>query len=139
MNFIECTEEKMDKIVPVSEKGMKFIISNAGKVRIRKVIVDGCLIDDERERCDYLFEIYKPSSLVLYVELKGCGIKKACSQLEATLGYCQSRHAGMKRRCYIVASRVPKALPGVQVLKKRFVTRHGVQLIVKTRNANVCV
>lgn len=137
MNFEHCTEESTNKIVSVSENRMTFVVLNDDRNRIRKVQVDGCLIDDERERCDYLFEIYDPSSLVIYLELKGHKIDNAANQLEATLSYCQKVHHGLKRCCYIVASRVPKTGPKVQVLKKKFFQKHKVHLIVKTRVAKV--
>ncbi len=139
MDFVRCTEESRNKKVTVTEKRKKFVILNSKKNRIRKVQVDGCLIDDDRERCDYLCEIYKPSSLVFYVELKGKGIEKAISQLGATLGYCKTVHSGMEKRCYIVSSRVPQSGPKVQVLKKRFLQTHGVQLIIKNWVIEVCV
>jgi len=74
-----------NKIIAVSENTRRFEIRNDKSKFVNKVRVDGCLIDDNRECCDYLFEIDKSISLVIYVELKGSDIQKAYNQLIATI------------------------------------------------------
>ncbi len=139
MDFEKCTEIRKDKIIVVEEKGRKFELINEDSKLIGVVKVDDCLIDDHRERCDYLFEIMKPISDVIYLELKGEDIQKAYNQLVETLGYCRDRHLNISKCCHIVASRVPKAGPKVQVLKKKMVSKYRVQLIVNTQKARVLV
>ena len=124
MDFDRCSELSNNKIITASENRMKFIIKNINHFSIRKVIVDGCLINDDRQRCDYLFEIHNPLSSVIYLELKGCDVKKAVQQLESTMRICSQRHWEVqKRSCYIVASRVPKIGTKIQVLKKKFLKK----------------
>jgi hypothetical protein len=130
-----CTTN--DKIVVVSENNRKFTILNQDCKLIEKIKVDGCLIDDNRERCDYVFEIDSPCELAIYLELKGRNIEKAYSQLVSTLGYLSSSHASLKRECHIVASRVPKAGPKVQELKAKLAKYHKVQLFVHTTKAQI--
>ncbi len=141
MDFENCTESSSKKIVSVSENGRKFILNNHDALfTINKVKVDGCLIDDKRERCDYLFEIQNitnHSLAVYYVELKGCDIEKAFSQLGSTLTCCNEKHCKAKRICYIVASRVPKAGPKVQNLKMKFAKTYRSEIHVKTQIAEV--
>ena len=138
MDFARCTEETKNKIVTASENRMTLILSNPMKRVIKKVLVDGCLIDDHRERCDYLFEIDETSSII-YLELKGCGVDKAASQLAATVRHCRTRHKSKTKCCYIIASRVPRSGPKIQVLKKAFMQNHKVPLTVKNRKAEICV
>ncbi|OQX02456.1 MAG: hypothetical protein BWK80_57820 [Desulfobacteraceae bacterium IS3] len=134
MNFEKCSEDIKKKIIAVSENTRKFEIRNDNSRSVNKVRVDGCLIDDNRERCDYLFEIDK---LVIYVELKGSDIQKAYNQLIATIGYCKHRHDKSVKECYIVASRVPRAGTDIQTLKKKMANTHKIQLFVKTQKAEV--
>ena len=96
MNFKKCSTSTRNKIISVKEEKNTFRINNKNKIIITEVIVDGCLINDHRERCDYLFEINDPFTSVVYVELKGTDIMKAFKQLGATIGYCKKRHNGFK-------------------------------------------
>ncbi len=130
-----CTTN--DKIIVVSENKRKFTLVNPDCKSIEKIKVDGCLIDDNRERCDYLFEIDCPCELAIYLELKGRNIEKAYSQLVSTLGYLSSSHSSLKRECHIVASRVPRAGPKVQELKAKLAKSHKVKLVVHTIKAQI--
>jgi hypothetical protein len=132
MDFKKCTKSFSKKIIPITGNRMTFKILNPGKKRVNQVQVDGCLIDDNRIRCDYLFEINSPMSLVFYVELKGKNIEKALKQLEATIGYCKTRHNGLEKECYIVASRVPKEGPKVQNIRKKFKRKYDISIYVST-------
>lgn len=100
-----------------------------------------CLIDEQIEKCDYLFEIYDKVNiiLVIYVELKGKDIKKAYDQLVSTIKYCQDKHNQFKKECHVVASRVPKAGTELQVLKKNLSTQYKIALYVHTQQAQVTI
>ena len=133
MDFDNCAEESNDKLICISENKMRFVVNNPSEERVRKILVDGCLIVGDKIRCDYLFELYDPKSHVIYVELKGSGINKAFCQLSSTIGCCEAEHKDFKKYCYIVASRFPRHGPKVQVLKKKFYRKHKVLLNIKTR------
>lgn len=139
MDFDSCSEVINNKIITVKENNMQFILLNKKQLTINKVIVDGCLIGDSNEKCDYLFEVpnNKKIESVLYVELKGKDIKKAFSQLSSTIIQCATEHANTKKTCYIIASRVPKAGPQIQVLKKKMMLTLTAQLFVSTNRAEV--
>ena len=139
MDFIECGRQSRDSIVTAAENKRKFIINNSGKKHINKVSVDGCLIDDGRARCDYLFEIDRPFCLVIYLELKGSDVKKAFKQLESTINACKSRHGGVEMCCHIVASRVPKMGVKVQHLKMGFAKKHKTQVHISTSKCEIQV
>ena len=132
MDFDACGKVVKDKIISVSENNMNFRVINKHLVTIRTVTVDGCLINDKRQRCDYLFEIDDPCNKVIYLELKGCDVKKALKQLESTIKACSKRHRAIPKSCYIVASRVPKIGTKIQVLKKKFVATNMAKLSICT-------
>jgi len=132
MDFDGCGKVAKDKIISVSENKINFRIINKHLVTIRTVTVDGCLINDKRQRCDYLFEIDDPCSNVIYLELKGCDVKKALNQLESTIKACSKRHGEIQKNCYVVASRVPKIGTKIQILKKKFVAKNIATLSICT-------
>lgn len=141
MNFEKCTETILHKIITVAENKRKFIIKNNNARKVNRVKVDGCLIDEQIEKCDYLFEIYDKVNiiLVIYVELKGKDIKKAYDQLVSTIKYCKDKHNQFKKECHVVASRVPKAGTELQVLKKNLSTQYKIALYVHTQQAQVTI
>lgn len=141
MDFANCSATTSNKIISVSENKRCFRIINKSKLTISKVLVDGCLITDDRVRCDFLFEIDNPITTVFYVELKGSDIEHASKQLSATIGYCKKYHSGLNIMSYIVASqvRVPKSGPGLQGIKKRFSKKCGSPLEIYTSSKTVQV
>ncbi|MBW1616861.1 MAG: hypothetical protein JRJ49_10100 [Deltaproteobacteria bacterium] len=140
MDFKKCSKINKNKVVSASEKGKIFRIENRSLRRISKVEVDGCLITDDKIRCDYLFEIDKPITEVIYLELKGKNINKAYRQLKATIGYLKTRHSKVvKKFAYIVASRVPKPRGNVRELKVKMKRDYNTQLFVRIRKAEVTV
>ncbi len=137
MNFEKCSEENRNKVISVSENRRTFVIKNGDAKLVNKVEVDGCLIDGDRKKCDYLFEIDKPMTLIIYVELKGKDIEHAYDQLAATIGYCKNRHNKLQKQCYIVASRVPKSGPKIQILKQKMAREYKIQMFVHTQKAEI--
>ncbi|MCI5137499.1 MAG: hypothetical protein D3922_03585, partial [Candidatus Electrothrix sp. AR1] len=113
MNYKKCTTVVNDSKVVVKEHRSSFELRNTARLKIEKIRVDDCLINDARERCDWLLVNREEKKRVLYVELKGADIGKAIRQLEATLGYTKTDFSQCKRECYVVSTRVPKHGPAV--------------------------
>ncbi|MFZ2449214.1 MAG: hypothetical protein WAW36_01695 [Methylovulum miyakonense] len=139
MDYGNCATLSTNKIVTAEENGRKLTLNNPTQRSITKVQVDGCLPIPVGKRCDYLFEIGEPATLVIYLELKGCDIPKAYEQLTATIDLFRSKHDGCKKICHIVASRVPKAGPETQQLKIKLLKTKQAELIVNTNQAFVNV
>ena len=131
-NLAKCSERSKGKKIVVEERGKKFTIKNDNEKEIVKVTVDNCLIDDERERCDYLFLIDGDCPEIVYVELKGKDVPKAASQLRTTMTYCAKLNQKRKRICYIVCRRSPLSGPEIQVLQAEFFKRHDAILRIKS-------
>jgi hypothetical protein len=137
MDFHRCSTNHRHPIISVEECGRKFIIHNPNQETVRKVKVDGCLINDHRKRCDYLFEIGRTCKCVIYLELKGSDIGHAIEQLISTLELLKHLHENNIRVCVIVARRVPRAGPKVQVLKVKMAKKYQVRLITKTDSTTI--
>lgn len=134
MNYKKCTTVVNDSKVVVKEHRSSFQLCNAARLKIEKIQVDGCLIDDVRERCDWLLVNREEKKRALYIELKGADIGKAIRQLEATLGYTKKDFPQCERECYVVSTRVPKHGPSVHRRIIEFYKKNKAALTVK----NVC-
>jgi len=139
MDYGNCATQTTHKRITAEENRRKLTINNPSAKVIRKIKVDGCLIIDSGKRCDYMFEIDDLASQVIYLELKGCDIEKAYTQLVATIDRFIVEHRGIKKECHIVASRVPKAGPKVQQLKIRLLKEKKATLIVNTDQAFITI
>lgn len=140
MDYGRCATESTHKKITAEENGRKLTLENPNGNTIRKIQVDGCLITDtSHKRCDYMFEMEETNSklisLVIYLELKGCDIKKAYDQLVATIDQFNKAHQDIKKEAHIVASRVPKAGPEIQQLKIKMLKAQKATLTVSTGEA----
>jgi hypothetical protein len=104
---------------------------------VRKIAIDGCLIADDRPRCDFVFEVDEECRCAAYVELKGSDVSRAHEQILSTLRHMNDRHQGWKIRCFIVASRVPRFTPTIQRISIEMARTHGARLKVATNQLTV--
>ena len=139
MSYEKCTSVVKDTRVVVQENRSSFELVNEARHAIEKVKVDGCLITGDQERCDWLLVAKCNPDVAYFVELKGCDLKKAVSQLGATLNATKDRYKSTNRKCYAVTTRVPKQGPSVQMLARAFYKEHSVPLEVKNIRASVKV
>lgn len=128
-----CNKLTQSKIISIQENRRKFTLQNPSFLHVNKVQVDDCYIK-KGLRCDYLFEIIKDSSVqkVFYIELKGSDIRHATKQLINTLQKCIDLHKNISKKCFIVASKYPKASVSSQIIKKEFKNKYKVQLHIST-------
>lgn len=128
-----CSHERTDPIIAITEKGKTFRLENSNRRRIVQVRVDDCLITGECERCDWLFEIPTPNDRVCYVELKGKNIEKAISQIISTIEFTRNKYASYKKEAYIVSSRVPMESTSTQVLRKKLKGDFETTLVIRCK------
>lgn len=109
----------MSKPVVVEEKGKKFTVNAPKKAKVEKVRIDGGLIrDDTSRKCDWAIKINPHEyEYIFYVELKGCDLLHAISQLEMTIKCLRSEHGSYQnKQAHAVCSRViPAILSSAQV------------------------
>jgi len=102
--------------------------------KVEKVRIDGEKIkDDNVEKCDYalLTECKKKEKqAIFYIELKGCDLRKAISQLESTIKILSNEYDGYKQRhARAVCSRIIPAMSSEsQVAVARFKKRYDFEL-----------
>jgi hypothetical protein len=124
-----CIQTVYDSKPRVEENGRKAVFLNPGRVPIKKVQVDGCLIADNTLKADYIVSM--PGVVDVIVELKGKDIFHAKDQLVATLPFWKAyppfseKIAGL-----IICSRSPMSSSDLQVMKAKVKIRHRITLIV---------
>jgi len=108
MNYGKCSSPTKGSIVVVRENKSCFEVLNPNNKRIMKIEVDGCLISERLEKCDWIISLEQPIKRAMYIELKGCGIDKAISQLQSTLQHTRVKFNDYQKECYAVTTRIPK-------------------------------
>lgn len=132
MDYEKCTVATKDQLIVLKENRSRFEIQNKEKKNIQKIQVDGCLIDDAQEKCDWIVSVnHEGTKKALYIELKGCQLDKAISQLQATLKTTEQRFGNHSRECYAVTTRVPKHGASVRKLAIDFFNKTKSSLTVK--------
>ncbi|WP_137169645.1 hypothetical protein [Marinomonas sp. FW-1] len=134
MEFNKCTSSSKNKITKIHENKSELIIKNNNNKTINKIKVDGCLIGDKFEKCDYIvttIENNKPQK-AFFIELKGCKIEKAINQLDSTLNLTKTYFEDYVKECYIICTRVPKSSSKIQKMRIIFSNNHKSTLSIKT-------
>jgi len=130
MDFQKCSLETSDAVIVVCENRSKFQVQNPDKRVLSKVKVDGCLIADGRERCDWIVAC-NDIGKAMFIELKGCNLDKAISQLESTLRHTNEVYLKHKKECYAVTTRVPKHGSSIRRRCIDFYSKNSATLSVK--------
>ena len=132
-DFGRCEERVCHPTIVREEKSRKFVIRNPGRVAVRVIRIDGCVIT-EGPRCDWLF-VPAGDPTEIYVELKGSAVRRGIEQIEATIPQVSEDARGLVKHCYIVSRRVPKVQTDVQLAKAHFRQAYSAVLTVKSREA----
>ncbi|MFG0834737.1 hypothetical protein ACF8OI_14590 [Aeromonas bivalvium] len=136
MDYARCTMPTTDAKIVVQENKSKFTVINKERIAINKVEVDGCLINDHREKCDWIISIDSLKK-AFFIELKGCDIDKAISQLKATLDHTKDKYGDFDRTCFAVTTRIPKHGSSIQKKKIDFFRKTKVVLSVKNIQSDI--
>lgn len=120
-----CYSIITDQIIVLKENKSIFRFNNPERKKIKKIIVDGCAII-EGAKCDYL--IIDSNSVEYFIELKGCDVKHALVQLEASICQLGERKP---RFAFIVSTRCPLTGTDIQNAKKNFKNNFGTILEIK--------
>lgn len=136
MDFPDCTEERSDPRIVISDKGAKnqrsrLAIENPNQQTIKIVQIDDCVIQ-EGLRCDRLL---LAANRAVLVELKGNDVEKAIHQIEASIAYLKqqcSSFSSQEVTGIIYCTRCPLSVTDIQNHKVRFQKKHQAKLLVKS-------
>jgi len=127
-DFGQCEQVLRHPQIVRREKSREFRILNPGRLPVRVIRIDGCVIT-RGPRCDWLF-LASGDPTEIYVELKGSGIRRPVKQLEATIVAVSDHVHKAPKRCYIVTSRVPRVQTIEQIAGDRFRRHYSAKLKV---------
>ena len=115
-NVVDCNSPcivqkgNYSKIV-CKENKKEYTLNNSNKYTILKCHLDtGAITGNEEKKCDYLINILNIKNLI-FVELKGKSINKACEQIEASLLHFKKLTKFYSIHARIIGTSVPKVYP----------------------------
>ena len=105
-NCFEFAEQK-NKIVTCTDakSNTKFIYENDSLDELTKYRVDGCLINDDNSKCDYLL-LNCTKEVSYFVELKGSDLIKAVEQIDRSIDILHKDFKEYSVEARIVLTRV---------------------------------
>lgn len=124
-----CRLTSKNKIFTFKEQRSELVLKNTEQVESTKIHVDGCEINDQGLRCDYL---HLAKEIEFYIELKGQDLLHAMKQLERTIGILGAKNKTQKRVCYIICTRSPLASTEIQQYDRQFRAKFNSRLVIKS-------
>lgn len=105
-NCFEFAEQK-NKIVTFTDvrSSTKYIYENDSLDELTKYRVDGCLINDDNSKCDYLL-LNCTKEVSYFVELKGSDLTKAVEQIDRSIDILHKDFKEYSVEARIVLTRV---------------------------------
>lgn len=136
-DYQRCSQIVTHSKIKCEEKQSTFILNNPQRHKVNKIRVDSCLFDDTVEKCDYVLATTENATVAraFFIELKGSNIKKALSQLAATLRNTQNNFETYQKKCFVVTTRIklPKSSPKLDQQKRDFYRKNRVQVELKNQ------
>lgn len=139
MNYALCTTTVTDPKIVVSENKSRIEILNINRLEVNKIQVDGCLIAKNQEKCDWLITCEQPTPKAIYIELKGCDLDKAISQLKSTISDTKAQYSRYARECYAITTRVPKHGATTRKRSIDFFNHTGATLSIKNSPHSISI
>jgi len=125
----KCRTTSKNKIFIFSEKRSHLTLKNADAVKSTKILIDGCEINDDGIRCDYL---HLAKDIEMYIELKGQDLVHAMNQIKRTIGLLGAQEKTQKRICYIICTRCPITSTQIQIYDRQFRSKFNSKLIIRS-------
>ena len=125
----KCRTTSKNKIFTFKEQRSVLNLENVDQVDSVKIIVDGCEINDDGIKCDYL---HIAKEIEMYIELKGQDLIHAMNQIERTIKMLSSNGQKQKKISYIICTRSPLTSTEIQNYDRKFREKFNSKLIIKS-------
>ncbi|WP_291067794.1 MULTISPECIES: hypothetical protein [unclassified Empedobacter] len=126
---MKCRSKSKQKLFVFEENRSKLTLENKNLVDSETVKVDGCEIDDESIRCDFL---HIANEIEFFIELKGQDIEHALNQIKATIKKLSKNIKNSQKKSYVICTRSPLTTSEIQNHKYYFRKNYNSELIVKS-------
>ena len=125
----KCRKKSKQKLFVFSENKSKLTLINKDEVLSERIEVDGCEINDNSLRCDYLL---LAKGFEFYIELKGQNISHAILQIQSTI-LRLSKNTNLKNKIsFIICTRVPLTTTKIQSLQYDMKNKFNANLYVRS-------
>lgn len=124
-----CRTTSKNKIFKFEEQRSSLTLENIEQVSSTRIIVDGCEINDNGVKCDYL---HIAKDIEMYIELKGQDLLHAMKQLERTMKLLSSNYQKQAKVSYIICTRSPLTSTEIQNYDRQFRIKFNSKLIIKS-------
>lgn len=109
-----CLDFKGQCTVLKCEENKKVYRLTTENCRIAKYHVDGGLINDTTQKCDYMLICYGNENKIIFVELKGNDTNHACDQLSATINLLAKRFTAIDNKRFYARIVNTKSVPNIK-------------------------
>ena len=127
--FSKCQEENIDNclirkqsclvfkgncsILKCEENRKVYRLSTEG-CKVAKYHVDGGMINDTVQKCDYMVICYGNDNKIIFVELKGNDTSHACDQLKNTIDLLSKKFTLLKNKRFYARIINTKSVPNIK-------------------------
>lgn len=126
---MSCRTNSSQKIFTFEENKSKLTLENVDQVDSVKIIVDGCEINDNSIRCDYMLLAKEKE---FYIELKGQDLMHAVAQIKSTIKQLSPDLRARNKKSYIICTRSPLSSTQIQNLKFDLLKNFNSDLQIKS-------
>lgn len=124
-----CRESSKNKLFVFKEQRSELTLENKNLVESLRIEVDGCEINDDGLRCDYL---HIAKGIEMYIELKGKDLVHAMEQIERTIALLSIDVQKQEKISYIICSRSPLSSTEIQNYARQFKKKFNSKLIIRS-------
>lgn len=124
-----CRKTSKNKVFTFKENRSLLTLLNKDEVSSITIKVDGCEINDDGIKCDFL---HIAKEIEMYIELKGQDLTHAMNQIERTIGLLSLDKKKQKKISYIICTRSPLSSTEIQSFDRKFREKFNSKLIIKS-------
>ena len=124
-----CRRESNQKLFVYQENKSKLTLQNNDQVSSISIKVDGCEINDDGIKCDYL---HIAKEIEMYIELKGQDLEHALEQIKSTIFRLSTNVKKGNKISYIICTRSPMSSSEIQNHKLEFRKKFNSKLEIKS-------
>jgi hypothetical protein len=124
-----CRTISKNKLFTFKEQRSSLTLENIDQVESIKIHVDGCEIDDDDIKCDFM---HLAKNIEMYIELKGQDLSHAMLQIERTMKMLSSNLQKQAKISYIICTRSPLSSTEIQNYDRQFRIKYNSKLFIKS-------
>ena len=126
---MKCRKISSQKLFVYQEMRSKLILENVDSIESTSITVDGCEINDDTIRCDFM---HIAKGIEFYIELKGQDLEHALEQIKSTIFRLSTNVKKGNKISYIICTRSPMSSSEIQNHKLEFRKKFNSKLEIKS-------